>query len=165
MKENKNKQHKHFKFSEDKLSDNFDDHKKVAVWVGVFLILILCAVILIFIDWQEQKQNLNASQEELNKNQNVLAIKENYEKEAKKIIEDYTALRDTQEMLVEHTCLVKVDYTLEKVFALVVPTEYKDFHLALVILLDKEKQACADYTQEKDELDGEWEEFINSMNF
>ena len=157
-----NKNHKHFKLTEKNLSHIFEDHKKIAVWVAVFLVLILCVIILLFVD--SENRVIKFSEDGENKIKNVLAIKENYEKQIKQILSNYIAIRESSEMLNKEYCKESVQKVFNDVLNLTVPVEYKDLHLRLVILLDKENLACGDYQHEKDKLNKEWEKIINTLN-
>jgi hypothetical protein len=123
MKENKNKnQHKHFKMT-DEISEFFSSHKKIAIFVAVFLTIVLCMVILVINDKRIE-----------NKNTNYLVVNEKvssneYKIEAKQILEDFLQGEKSQEI------------TLENLLNLKVPAEYKDFHLDAVIYLESKKDA------------------------
>lgn len=158
-----NKDHKHFKFTENSLSHVFEDHRKIAVWLGVFLILILCAVILLFVD---SKNNIiKFTKDGDNKTKNVLAIKQNYEKETKKVLGDYIQVRNSEEMLEQEKCQEEINSTFEKILNLIVPAEYKELHLKTVVLLDKESSNCNSYEKIKEELSSDWKELFNNYSW
>ena len=66
--------HKHFKMSDESSHHLFYHHHKIAIFIAVFVTIILCVIILIQIDFKQNNLD-NAEQviaEQKNKNQKII---------------------------------------------------------------------------------------------
>lgn len=147
------KTHNHFKLTDQDLSHIFNTPGKLTLFVAVFVTVILCTLILIQMDLQREEKSVQIlSQADQIKRDNQLVMIENYEKETRQILNSYLQKRTEPKFASPETCQSLVNQTITQVLNLIVPVDYKEFHLQLVVLLDKENQACL----EGDKLDEEW---------
>ena len=150
-----NKKHQHFKFSDEDVTHVFNSPSKLAIFVGVFVTIIICVVILVTLDLNKKRQ----SKQEIQVN-----LVEEYSSQAGEILNTFLVDRKKDEFLENDFCQQTIDSTASQILNLIVPTDYKEFHLKLVILLDQEMKNC----EEKDEkilqeLDLSWEELISQL--
>ena len=146
----------HFKLS-DKNSHHLITHpNKLAILIAVFIVIIICVLILIQID---AKNNLGWFKTKPIKNTEKL---QNYPTEAKTILNDYLLRRANDDFKETEVCQGAVSETLNKFLALTLPAMYKEFHLAVVVILDKESQKCENYLPAKNELDQAWQKLLTS---
>lgn len=151
---------KHFKLTD---TDLFQSPVKLAIFVAVFVTVILCTVILIQLDMKDGGINLA---EVFHKKQPVIALSDNYQNQVSQILNDYLLIRNGQEFNQSEFCQNSVNQTVVKILDLKVPVDYKEFHLKLVVLLDKESKNCAEQDEmTKGELGEEWDELLDSYNW
>lgn len=132
----------------------FNHNHKIAIFVAVFVTIILCAIILIQQDSGKTQNTINKIQEKTE----VIELENNYSSQVKVILQNYLDARSSENF----NCLQEVNLTVTDVLNLTVPLHLKAFHLELVILLDKEKNNCE--TQSQD-LDDDWEIFLNKYDW
>ena len=152
MQKNKNKKiHKHFKMS-DEISDFFSSHKKIAVFIAVFITIILCVIVLVIID-NSNKKNFVFDQKFLDK-QIKIESGFAYKKNMELILEDFRSQEISEE---------SINSTLEDVLNLRVPNDYKEFHLDVVIYLEKENDVLNGNIA-KDDAIAKWSEIVKKYN-
>lgn len=156
------KTHSHFRFTESDLSHIFQSPGKIALFVAVFVTTILCTLVLIQMDLQREEKSVQIlSQADQIERDKQMVMVENYEKETREILNNYLLQRTKPEFAKPEACQSLFNQTVEQVLNLVVPADYKEFHLQLVILLDKESQDCL----EGDKLDEEWKELLEEYEW
>ena len=149
---------KNFKLSDEDPTHIFDSHKKIAIFVAIFITVILCVVILLLVDENNKKSKNNFVE---NAQKKVELINE-YKKEVKQIIKDFLVKRDLDEFKTKEDYQNFISSTLKNVLNLKVSVEFKDFHLNLVILLDKEIQNDGDLSAE---LEDEWNKLLDENSW
>ncbi len=153
--------HQHFKLTDKNVHHIFQSPKKLALFVAVFVTVILCAVIVaIYTNPNKGLDNLIGPQ------QKIIALKNDYEKEFKEVLNTFLKERERENFVKEDFCRATVTQTINKILDLTVPLEYKELQLSAVILLDKESQDCpAGKNQLKEELAEEWEKIKESYSW
>ncbi len=150
--------HKHFKMSDESSHHIFNHHHKIAIFIAVFVTIILCVIILIQLNLKQENNQQIKQTEQIATEQKKVELQNNYENEVKTILNNYLNLRIAEEF----DCKSEVSSTVNKILNLVVPVEYKKFHLELVVLLDKENANCETGF---DVLDNEWELFLKKYEW
>ncbi|MBU4360799.1 hypothetical protein KKA66_03045 [Patescibacteria group bacterium] len=146
--------HKHFKVSDENTHHLIQHPGKLILFVAVFVTIILCVVILI---QQDSKQNQEIIKQEEIKKESV-QIENSYTDQVKIILQNYLDARSAEDF----NCAQQVNSTVSQVLNLTVPIHLKEFHLELVVLLDKENANCE--TQSED-LDSEWQDFLDKYDW
>lgn len=137
------KEHKHFKITEKDASHVFSVKKNFLIFVLVMFIIFLSAFILILNNKKYYKNELIIAEEKsLKENQDTISLKEKYQSEVKKDVLEYLEKRKTFAPDNESFCQETIRTMVEKIMQLVVPTEFKKFHLELVVAMDKESGYC-----------------------
>lgn len=143
MPENQNP-HQHFKMTERDVSHIFSSHKKMAIFIAVMITVCFSAFLLVLNDKKEPaNQVIVAEEKSFNENQDDSSIKEKYQTAVKKIVADYLVQRKDfkdKDLLI---CQTAIKQTVESIMQLVVPAEFKKFHLELVIAMDQENNYCS----------------------
>lgn len=135
--------HQHFKMTDTNVSHFFCSPKKMAILIAVAMIVCICALVIFFNDKKTPQQSLVVPEEKsFNENQDNANLNEKYQIEAKKIVSEYLEQRKNFNNENDNTCQNVIKKTAEKVMQLVVPAEFKKFHLELVVALDKENEYC-----------------------
>jgi len=129
----------------------FYHHHKIAIFIAVFVTIILCVIILIQIDF---KQNNLDNAEQVIAEQKKQESENNYSSQVKSVLQNYLDLRSQENF----NCEIQVPKTVTQILNLTVPLHLKVFHLELIILLDKEKNNCQTQSQN---LDLDWQNFLD----
>lgn len=148
---------KHFKLTD---SDLFESPTKLAIFIAVFVTVILCTLVLIQLDIN----NRTTSVEVANQQAEQVDLVEDYKSGMKVVLNNFLLQRTEEEFEIVENYQNLVNQTLEKVLNLRVPADYKEFHLKLVVLLDKEIQNIEDGGLGK-ELEVEWNELLSSYTW
>lgn len=158
----KNNPHRHFRMTEKDFEHIFSSGKKMAILIFVALVVCLCVVLLLI---SEKTNNNNesvvvADEKSFMENQDSINLKEKYQMEVRKIILKYLEQRKELKGNDLSNCQIIVKQTVEQIMQLVVPAEFKKFHLELVIAMDKENNDCLDKDSwESPEVKEFWDEF------
>ena len=156
IEENSKPNHSSFKMTEKNVSCLFSSRNGLTLLLIVFVVIVLCMAILTQLD----RKNKDIQQPVLEKdNEKITQELEQYPNLVKDIIIAHQSNQKSNNYLKTTTCQNYVDDALDKVLDLRVPNEYKEFHLKLVILLDKERTLCG---QTDLNLNLEWEEFLSA---
>ncbi len=154
---------KHFKLTDKDIHHIFNSPSKIAIFVAVFVTIVLCVFVLIQMDLKTSKKSVQIlSQAEQTKSDAQAVMIDNYKKEVKNILSKYLLQRKKKEFSASKACQSLVNQTVEQVLNLTVPVDYKEFHLKLVVLLDKENKNCSTGAGELDE---EWKELLNEYEW
>jgi len=146
---------KHFKLTN---SDLFESPGKLMIFIAVFVTVILCAVILIQYDLNSKKASPDVVELESSKTDLI----QDYVDQIKIILNEFLTKKNGQEFKTQQSYSVLISQVVVRVMNLTVPVDYKDFHLELVVLLDKEKQNITEDGSMGKELETGWNEFLNS---
>lgn len=145
---------KHFKLTN---SDLFESPGKLMVFIAVFVTVILCAVILIQYDLNSKKASPCVVELESSKTD----LTQDYVDQIKIILNEFLTKKNEQEFKTQQSYSILISQIMARVMNLTVPVDYKDFHLKLVVLLDKEKQNIAEDGSVGEELEIGWNEFLS----
>ncbi len=155
---------KHFKLTDSDLSHIFKSPIKLAIFIAVFATVILCVVILIQLDLKSQN-NIKRTENFQNKIQSQTSPVKNYQTNVKKILDDFLSQRTQEEFKNPKNYKNLASQTLKKILNLTVPADYKEFHLRLVVLLDKEIQNCLKSGSMNKELEKRWNKLLSEYSW
>ncbi|HPA25336.1 MAG TPA: hypothetical protein PLK76_01075 [bacterium] len=136
--------HQHFKMTERDVSHFFSSRKNIAIFVAVVITVCFSSWFLINNDKTSNYQIVVPAEKSFKENQDDVSLKEKYQTEVKKIVLDYLEQRKNIAKNDLDNCQTIIKQTAEKIMQLMVPAEFKKFHLELVIAVDKENNYCVD---------------------
>jgi predicted PurR-regulated permease PerM len=147
---------KHFKFSLTEFHNLFSHNFRFFIYtlLTIFLLLFIGLVFNLnsrLVHITSQVQNIH----QIINQENKTIILSNYESESKEILN--TFLNSNQ------ACQERAQKALEQTLELIVPSEHKDFHLELVILLDKTLTNCENGLEVNSNKD--WQNLLKSATW
>ena len=143
----------------------FKQTHKIAIFVAVFATVLLSVGILVWLgnktnDVQYAHLVAKKSQPTLKVVDQAQLISE-HKKNIKQILAKYLMRRKE----VKTNCQQLIGLTVQQVLNLTVPTDFKGFHLKLVVLLDKENSICNKTGKFDENLDSEWKVLLGNYNW
>ncbi|HPL95273.1 MAG TPA: hypothetical protein PLF15_00625 [bacterium] len=132
--------HQHFKMSDENVQHLLKHPGKLALFIGVILTVLICALIVAWGQTKSQKSDSPASSIP----QKILTteeLKADYQKSVASIIREYWSKRP--DLIAEaDICLQTINQTASQLLNLTVTKDFKELQLKLVILLDGDKNNC-----------------------
>ena len=151
----------HFKLEDSNLGDIFHSPSKLTIFIAVFVVIVSCTIVLIKIDMHNM--TAPAKSAKLSDEKNLLI--QSYTNEVKSAVNNFLAKRADNGFADQQAYADLINQTVGKILNLTVPVDYKEFHLKLVVLLDKESQNVNKNGSLGNGLEKEWNEFLNEYGW
>lgn len=139
------KPHQHFKMSDEHAHHFVTRPHKLALLIGIFLTIVLCVAVIVFLNHKNQNNVSNSVPAEIPPvDQSVLTNL--YKNNLTVIVQNYLSAWSTIDTDAQ-ACLSLVNTSATQVLNLTVPKDFKELQLKLIIILDQQKTYCQALTE------------------
>lgn len=156
--------HKNFRLTDAELTHFFASPLRFAVFIAVFVTIILCVAVLIQVELLNNKKVTNLEIiKQLTISQTDIELQ--YKQSVKGILNEYLQQRTQESFFNSATCIQFINSTVNKILGLTVSPSYKDFHLKLIVIFDQENKNCGTSEKINKELEKSWSDLLNKYNW